>query len=43
MMPSRIGLIPRGVRLAALQSVLDHGAHALNSAIEGLLRDLFAG
>jgi hypothetical protein len=34
---------PNPVEQAALQYMRDHGAHALNSAIEGLLKDLFAG
>ena len=31
------------VEQAALHYMRDHGARALNSAIEGLLEDLFAG
>jgi hypothetical protein len=34
---------PNPVQQAALQYMNDHGAHALNSAIKGLLEDLFAG
>ena len=34
---------PNPVQEAALHYMHDHGVHALNSAIEGLLPDLFAG
>jgi len=34
---------PNPVREAALRYMKDHGAHGLNSAIEGLLKDLFEG
>jgi hypothetical protein len=34
---------PNPVRQAALNYMRDHGVHALNSAIEGLLKELFAG
>jgi hypothetical protein len=34
---------PNPVREAAIQYMHDHGVHALNRAIEGLLQDLLAG